>query len=781
YNNQLTSLPESLGNLANLRDFRVESNPLADFPPEIVSLGSNAILKYLKGLDTKVPHWASKMLVVGEGGVGKTNVIRRLKGEEFDPAQGTTRGVAIRELPLAHPKRKDVTMMLNVWDFAGQEIEHATHQFFLTQRSLFLLIWNARHGYEQGKLLHWLETIRTRAGDKVPIVIVATHSDMRRADLPLAEIQRKYPQVEGAYTVSNKSGVGFSKLRAAIQRLCACDKMPLMGEPIPERWKRAMEGVRKLPSRTLWMTHDALLDKLATYSLTGDTAKIVTSWMHDSGDLLHFRENKELQDIVILQPQWVTRHIALVLDSRRVQKENGVFTTEEMLTLWSRVDAEVRELFLNLMEQFDLSYRIPDDPEYKSLVIECVPPDEADYSAVWEASLTKEYCREVTLHYKLSAIPAGIPTWFIARSHRFTQNLHWKRGALFGDDRKAPQHFALITASEEDKRVEITVRGASPESFLSLMVQGMEVTLARFRGLKIDRFIPCHCERGCTETYEMGTLVKHHSDGIEAIDCYKTRKRVVIQELLFGRTVWSNKPRYDHETKAPQQIAAPIYGVAEWDEERLAKEEKTQTAPLITRHILLQSNPAHFAEDSAYSCPNLILVRPQEAKNIKEHLSAIAYESLELVLFCQEDDEWHGVKAYPLKEPTKAFLRALPAMQKFAIWLKRAVPFLSPATGLYDAALGEQFKWYFKMLEESAKLIPDPESPRARPIESYRGNHPLQVERADIEELYKLLEELEPNHTAEDWGGLQRVVTPEKQCLWLCPKHAKRYERYQRP
>lgn len=118
-------------------------------------------------------------------------------------------------------------MTLNVWDFAGQEIEQATHQFFLTERSLFLLIWNARHGYEQGKLFHWLETIRTRAGDKVPIVIVATHSDMRRADLPLAEIQRQYPQVEGAYTVSNKSGAGFPSLLRAIKNLCVCDKCRL--------------------------------------------------------------------------------------------------------------------------------------------------------------------------------------------------------------------------------------------------------------------------------------------------------------------------------------------------------------------------------------------------------------------------------------------------------------------------------------------------------------------------------------------------------------------------
>jgi GTPase SAR1 family protein len=31
---------------------------------------------------------------------------------------------------------------LSAWDFAGQEIYYATHQFFLSERSLFLVVFN---------------------------------------------------------------------------------------------------------------------------------------------------------------------------------------------------------------------------------------------------------------------------------------------------------------------------------------------------------------------------------------------------------------------------------------------------------------------------------------------------------------------------------------------------------------------------------------------------------------------------------------------------------------
>ena len=71
-------------------------------------------------------------------------------------------------------------MTLNAWDFGGQEVYHATHQFFLASRSLFLLAWNSRLGWEQGKLHNWLDTIKALAPDS-PVMLVATHLDAHGA------------------------------------------------------------------------------------------------------------------------------------------------------------------------------------------------------------------------------------------------------------------------------------------------------------------------------------------------------------------------------------------------------------------------------------------------------------------------------------------------------------------------------------------------------------------------------------------------------------------------
>ncbi len=149
----LTTVPPELGQLTNLQVLPLHENPLSSPPPEVIAQGTAAIVAYLRSaLEQGQREWVSKLLVVGEGGVGKTSLLEALLGNDFNPQQDKTHGLEVRGVDFSHPTARDVAMRLNAWDFGGQEIYHATHQFFLTNRSLFLLVWNARYGFEQGKL-----------------------------------------------------------------------------------------------------------------------------------------------------------------------------------------------------------------------------------------------------------------------------------------------------------------------------------------------------------------------------------------------------------------------------------------------------------------------------------------------------------------------------------------------------------------------------------------------------------------------------------------------------
>ena len=116
----------------------------------------------------KRPLNEGKLILVGRGEVGKTSLVRRLVDNNFRGDESKTQGINITAWPL----RSDFdTFRLNIWDFGGQEIMHATHQFFLTERSIYLLVLNGREGGEDLDAEYWLKHIESFGGDS-PVLVV---------------------------------------------------------------------------------------------------------------------------------------------------------------------------------------------------------------------------------------------------------------------------------------------------------------------------------------------------------------------------------------------------------------------------------------------------------------------------------------------------------------------------------------------------------------------------------------------------------------------------------
>ena len=451
---------------------KVDGNPLNEPPVEVIQQGTKAVLAYLRArLQESGKQWLSKLLVVGEGGVGKTCLLRALRGEKFTP-QDTTHGIEVVSLNLPHPKNAGVSMQLNGWDFGGQEIYHATFQFFLTNRSLFILAWNARHGFEQGRLYYWLDTIQARAPES-PVLIVATHTDQRDADIPLAELRRKYPQVVGHYAISNRDGNGIPQLREAIAAAAA--DLPLMGQSWPASWLTAADAIRARQEN--FISPQQLRQVMAQHNVTEEEQPVLSKWLHELGDMVYFQDDPELSGTVILDPQWVTKSISRVLESEEVIGELGIFTRAHMEELWRDIDPAMRGHFLRLMERFDLSYRTLQNREI-SIVVERLPLDPAPYEETWSETPRRSTSKEISMKFVFSStLPAGLPTWFIARTHRFTTRTHWRLGVLFADNPKQKTHLALVQAFQHDRYIRLTVRGPFPHNFFALLRDGLELPL----------------------------------------------------------------------------------------------------------------------------------------------------------------------------------------------------------------------------------------------------------------------------------------------------------------
>ena len=147
-NNRLTALPESVGQLTALTTLFLQNNPLG-LSDEILAATPAAILEHhFRSKQAARPLNEVKLLLVGRGGAGKTSIVKRLRSDEFDAAEKETPGISI--LPWSIRKGTD-EVRVHVWDFAGQVITHSTHQFFLTHRSVYVLVLTGRERQRAGR------------------------------------------------------------------------------------------------------------------------------------------------------------------------------------------------------------------------------------------------------------------------------------------------------------------------------------------------------------------------------------------------------------------------------------------------------------------------------------------------------------------------------------------------------------------------------------------------------------------------------------------------------
>ncbi|OLF12412.1 hypothetical protein BLA60_09370 [Actinophytocola xinjiangensis] len=756
-NNRLPSLPDWLTALPALTELSVSANPLVSPPPEIAAAGSESLMAFIRAREQgSSQQWKSKLLVVGEGGVGKTSLVRALADEPHDPRERSTHGLMIRELAVPHPTEPDVRMGLSAWDFGGQQIYHATHQFFLTNRSLFLLLWNSRLGWEQGKLRYWLDIIIARAPES-PVVLVATHLDDRPVDLPLYELRQEYPNIVDSVSIDNATRQGLDALRSRLATEAA--RLPLMGSEWPTTWLGAAEAVRRATDKHV--TPARLWELMAGAGVTdADQRKYIAVALHELGDILYYSDDPELSQTVVLQPGWVNDYISMVLDSGQVDAAYGLLTREHLNELWADLDPGLRNHFLGMMDKYDLSYRIQGgQADDISLVVERLQWNPPDFETEWDDLGQRPNTREIRVLYRLNTMPPGIPTWFIARSHRFSKRLHWRTGALLGHG--DGQHLALVRANRHHNTVELAVRGPTPASFFSVLDDGLNLTLERFPGLRISRQVPCRCTPAATPCHEMFDYEDLRSrladtPPKDTIECRKSRRDISVPELLLGLA----PSERDTSRMSMEQMSTVLTQVYERLEEH---------GDYIQRAFLKLQRQLQTQQEAR--CPSVFAIVPARRK-----LTGSTYE---LRLYCEEPGAWHRLPepagCYPVSRPAEWLRKLGPYLQHLLKGLKHAAPLVGPVLGVAVDKLDEQVKADLDLMKELVAQLPDEVEHKPeldRPDRTDAAPAVRATTEADHRSLEVMMAKLDP---VRAWGGLSRTTTPEGLTLYLCADHVAGY------
>ena len=453
-------------------------------------------------------------------------------------------------------------MELATWDFGGQQIYHATHQFFLTDRSLYVLVWDGQRRFEECMVRDWLDALALRVPNS-PVLLVATHVPRggRPSDLPFSQLIETYPNlIQTHFEVDNQTGDCIAALKAQLTETAA--GLPLMGELSPPAWVAVKDELSELRKTRKSCPPAILEDVMAAQGITAPASQQrLARFLHELGEIIQYPKREDLRDTVVLDSEWVSQTICKVLDSEEVQRGLGIFKRELMDKLWRELDRGLREHVLSLMEEFDLSYRTLDNHEISIIVERLRQERPTDWAHEWDA--VPSPCREIKMEFKLeTALPPGIPSWFIARQHRYTRNTHWRRGAVFADDRQAPKHWALIEGYPEDRYLRLTVRGPAPHEFFGRMRHGLRETFNRYRGLREGKFkvvetVPCPGELDdapCSYEFDVTDLERKLERELNTMTCNRCDTVISVPELLLGIRF---EPTYQ---KLAELSAAVSYG-----------------------------------------------------------------------------------------------------------------------------------------------------------------------------------------------------------------------------
>lgn len=778
--NELTQLPAEIGQLLWLQELYLKNNPILTPPPEITAQGTEAILTFLRELQQQsVLRYEAKLILVGEGGTGKSSLLRSLRDEQFDTTLSTTHGIEVETLALPHPDKPGQTLLLNTWDFGGQHVYHATHQFFLTRRSLYLVVWNARSGAEQGRLHYWLDTIQSLAPDS-PVLLVATHTDERAPDLNYQLYKDAYPQLVGTVSVSNRYGTAIETLKATIALYAA--SLPLVGQPWPTSWVEAEKALQARKEHHISAERYRRICAVRRIQ-AGIAQGTLGSYLHDLGKILYFRDDYDLSNFIVLKPNWVTKAISLVLEDEQVRAAHGILAHAELPRIWAvdetgkAYEPHLYPIFLRLMEKFDLSYQIGGDiPGQKvthSLVPQLLPHQPPEELLDWpERPLQGQTILQMV--YRFDFVPAGIMSWFIVRTHRYTLDKHWREGVLLAYQ----QHYARVELNPMLREIRLVVWGIQPHNFFTILKDTLDLILSRFEGLRIRREVPCIChwqtkeEQPCEESYRYEEdLVRRMEAGKQTIECPASYLDVSVPELLYGIHT-STMPQVMANVEAGQQKILQVLSDIQQRDAILIQQIQQLcelNARYFTRHWNLEMRKLET------ECPGTFILvsgsrTPFKPKNW-------ITQSYKLHLLCQYPsgphrlDEHYG---YDLNQPKEWWSTISPWLKHLITFLKFGIPLAGAAGSVIDAMDFKNFEAEINLLEKLTEDLPDIVESDVSSFE-YRYARNAQKQATIGPALRALYSFLKEQDKAQFWGGLQKVITPDGNILWLCEKHARPY------
>ncbi|XP_034501314.1 leucine-rich repeat serine/threonine-protein kinase 2 isoform X4 [Ailuropoda melanoleuca] len=491
YNLELRSFPNEMGKLSKIWDLPLDELRL-NFDFKHIGCKAKDIIRFLQQrLKKAVPYNRMKLMIVGNTGSGKTTLLQQLtKTKKSDlGVQSATVGIDVKDWPIQIRGKGRKDLILNVWDFAGREEFYSTHPHFMTQRALYLAVYDLSKGQaEVDAMKPWLFNIKARASSS-PVILVGTHldvSDEKQRKACISKItkellnKRGFPAIRDYHFVNaTEESDALAKLRKTIINESLNFKIrdqPVVGQLIPDCYveleKIILSERKNVPIEFPVIDRKRLLQLVKENQLQLDENELphAVHFLNESGVLLHFQDPAlQLSDLYFVEPKWLCKVMAQILTVKvegYPKHPKGIISrrdVEKFLSKKKRFPKNYMSQYFKLLEKFQIA--LPIGEEYL-----LVPSSLSDHRPVIELP----HCEnsEIIIRlYEMPYFPMGFwsrlinrlleisPYMLSGRERALRPNrMYWRQGIYLN---WSPEAYCLVGSEVLDNH---------PESFLKITV-----------------------------------------------------------------------------------------------------------------------------------------------------------------------------------------------------------------------------------------------------------------------------------------------------------------------
>lgn len=508
----------------------IEDTPLSNPPLEIVKQGNETILRYWKEQERKgsVNLKEARLLIVGQGGAGKTTLRKKLINchSDLPNAKDTTRGIEVETLFFP---TENGDFGLHIWDFGGQNIQHYAHQFFLSDSVVYALVHSERE--QNDHTSYWLNIIEL-LGKNSPILLIQNEKFGHSDDLKnMAAIRERFPNVRKPIKLDlslakDSNYIPFKNLHNEICHLAT--QLPHVGK----EYLRSFNDVREQLKILSQDQHSISWEKFETLcSSTGitDTELMCdyARYFHQLGIALWFEEDEMLDQYVFLRPKWIIDALFELLYEGESLRQKLIINIKDVRNIWQGEQYKgMHGNLLRLMKNFEMCYEIVGDtPQY--IVPQLLPVDRAEYKPSVQAT-------QVVFQYKF--LPKGFLTRLTCRLHRRIEDKNvWNDAVKFTD---GDSNIVFAKEAYAQNTIILISEGNHKRQLLNEVVNTLKDinTSSKFENLQWDIQVKCPCsmclksERAYLFDYEY--LRKKLLKGQIKAECQKSLDDVLIKDIL---------------------------------------------------------------------------------------------------------------------------------------------------------------------------------------------------------------------------------------------------------